>query len=133
MKKRNTKAALRRKVTKPSNDTALIQECVIYAQSVAAYRDGFKADPDGDMCHASALGEKYMMRTWQAIIKIAATPATTLEGIRAKARIVPVMFESNEHHCLEPRDVNFLKSFADEVEKFLQSPVAEPTPTVPAR
>ena len=116
------KTASRRKATKPPNDTRLINECVIYAQSVAAFRDGFKADPAGDSCHAAALGDRHTNRAQQLLTKITATPATTPEGLCSKARIVAVVFQDYQDSCLQSdgAESEFLKSFAVEVEKFLQ-------------
>jgi hypothetical protein len=135
MKKRNAKATSRRKATKTENDTALIRECVIYAQSIAAHRAGFRADPDPDCCHAEALGNPHFSRAHQALTKIAGIPTTTPQELRSKARIVPVLFEDNQDGRLNSIGVDFLTSFANEVEKFLEKfeSVAEATPTVPAR
>jgi hypothetical protein len=106
--------------TKPAKDTALIRECVIYAQSIAAFHDGFDADPDGNNCHATALGDRYENRAWQALTKITVTPARTPEGLCSKARIVAVVFRDNCGNCFADTEAEFLKSFAIEVKNFLQ-------------
>ena len=107
------------KARKPS-DAALINECVIYAQSIAALHSGFKADPDGNSEHAAKLGDKFSNRAWQALTKIASTPAATPEGLCSKARIVALVFQDNEGGCLEADAAGFLKAFAAEVKQFLQ-------------
>jgi hypothetical protein len=71
------------KVAKPKahSDTALVRECVIYAQHIAAYHNGFKADPDGNNATAAPLGSRHETWAYAALAKIAATPATTAEGL----------------------------------------------------
>jgi hypothetical protein len=111
----------RRKAMRAPNDTRLIKECVIYAQSIAAFHDGFKVDSDGNNCHAAALGERHTNRARQALTKITAMPATTPEGLCSKARVMRVVFDDNlDGGCLPEADTQFLKSFAVEVKNFLQ-------------
>jgi hypothetical protein len=127
---RKHKAAPRRKATKLPNDKRLINECVIYAQSIAAFHDGFKVDSDGDNCHAAALGERHRKRAWQALTKITVTPATTPEGLCSKAQVVRVVFEDNrDGSALSEADKEFLQSFAVEVKNFLQ-PICDGTVTL---
>jgi hypothetical protein len=113
-------AAPRRNATKPPNENALIRLCVVYTQSIGAYDNGFKADSDGDYEHAAALGNRHYNRAWQSLTKIAATPATTPEGLCSKARILPVMLKHNGGGSIESVDESFLISFSADVEKFLR-------------
>lgn len=123
--KRTTKKTAPRKIKRPS-DTALIRECIVYAQSVAAFHKDFKADPDGSSDQAAAMGDRYNNRASQALTKIANTPAATPEGLCSKARIVEIVFEDNEGGCLEADACDFLKSFGAEVKAFLQ-PICDGT------
>ena len=119
MKKHKAKAASRRKATKPPNDKALINHCVTYAQSIAADHAGYRADPDGGNEHAETLGKRHFNRAFQALTRIAATPATTPAGLCSKVRIVPILFEDSR--CsIRTHEVEFLKSLASELEAFLQ-------------
>jgi hypothetical protein len=93
---------------------------VICAQSIAAFHNGFRADPGGSSDTAAALGDRHVNRARQALTKIAATPATTPKGLCSKARIVPVVFKDNQDGCLLPADEAFLISFGADVHKFLQ-------------
>ena len=119
-KAKNIRRSKKRIATKPASDTALIRECVIYAQSVAAMHKGFRADPGGSSEIAATLGHKHTSRAWQALTKIAATPATTPLGLCSKARIVAIVFEDADGQCGEEDQIAFLKSFGDEVKNFLQ-------------
>lgn len=116
--------APRRKATKRPNDTALINECVTYAQSVAAHRAGFDADSDGDNKHAERLGDRHSKRAHQALMKITNTPATTAEGLCSMARIAEFVFQDNEGGCFRQEAVAFLQSFSIEVKNFLR-PICE--------
>jgi hypothetical protein len=97
-------------------NTALIRECVIYAQSIAAHDAGFNVDPDGNMIHAAPLGDYHIDRAHQALVKISRIPVTTAEGLQAKARIV---------RALEKHEEAFLLSFAADVKAFLEPTIDE--------
>jgi hypothetical protein len=114
------KAAPRRKATKPPNDTPLIKECVVYAQSVAAAVAGFEADPDGNNKHAAQLSDRHNNRASQALTKIATMTASTPEGLQSKARILPMVIDDS---CgsMEDADEAFYRSFAADVKKFLET------------
>ena len=71
------------------SEKALINECVIYAQSIAAARFGYHADPDGGCKHAEELVGTYETRAGQALTKITVMTASTPAGLEAKARIMP--------------------------------------------
>jgi hypothetical protein len=103
---------------------ALIRECVVFAQSIAAYEAGFKADPDGNNAHAAALGNHHLARARQALVKLSHTPATTAEGLQAKARIVSVVIDE-AHQSIERHEEAFLLSFAADVKAFLGPTINE--------
>ena len=108
----------------PKKDFALIRECVIYAQAVAAQSAGFAADPTGNNDHASALADIHFERAKAALVKIARTPATTVEGLQAKARIASVVIDDSEG-SIEAEEEAFFRSFAAEVKEFLADAVQE--------
>jgi hypothetical protein len=121
----------RAKAAKPrttirSSDKALINECVTYVQSVAAFRSGFEADPDGDYKSAETLGKPHEARARKALMKITATAATTPEGLQAKAMIVPFVFQDGGGACGEKDQSAFLQSFGENVKKFLR-PIVDGT------
>jgi hypothetical protein len=101
-------------------ETALIRECVIYAQSVAAWAGGFDADPDGDSAHAAPLGKSHFARAEQALAKISRTPAMTAEGLQAKARIVPAIMKAAAGCVMDKEEGAFLSSFGADVKAFLE-------------
>lgn len=105
---------------KITSDRALINECVIYAQSIAALHQGFTADPNGDSAHASHLGEKHGDRARLALARLAATPSYSPDSLCAKARIVPMVFQDHPHGALEVDAADFIRGFAAEVKRFLQ-------------
>jgi len=97
----------------------LIDECVIYAQAVGAFEAGFIADPDRNTDHAARLGQMHDDRAFAALEKIAAMPAKTADSLEAKARIVPLIFQSD---CvLDEREQACILSFAADTKAFLQT------------
>ena len=121
MTKRKRKPAKR---PAEKQDFALIRDCVIYAQSVAAQSAGFAADPTGNNDHASALADIYFERAKAALVKIARTQATTAEGLQAKARIASVVVDDSEG-SIDAEEQAFFRSFAVEVKEFLADAVHE--------
>ena len=104
--------------TRGNSDKRLIEECVSYAQSVAAFAAGFDADPDGNNVYAEKIGG-HDKRAAEAIEKIAGIAAKTTKGLQAKARIVPMVLKDSEGN-LRYRGQNFVLSFAADVKAFLQ-------------
>lgn len=102
------------------NDTPLIRECVVYAQSIAAFQNGFKADPDGNVKYAEPLCSRHSVRAMHAVTKIAATSAATPVGLCSKARVVAMLVRDNEDGCFEANELKLLEAFGLEVMKFLE-------------
>ena len=108
--RRHRRARLRRRIA----DEMLIRQCVIYAQSIAAYRAGFTTDPDSDSRHATALGEPYATRAKVALARIASTPAVSVESLQAKARIVPIVL-SGRYGSISDEEQGFILSLANDI------------------
>ena len=98
-------------------DVLLINECVVYAQEIAAYHAGFLADPNDDM-HAAVLGSPHERRAKQALAKIATIKASTPAGLDAKARILPMVIHDSSG-SVESADEVFYRTFAADVRAFL--------------
>ena len=116
--KRKPATKAKRGAGKAPIDEHLINECVVYAQGVAAFHAGFGADPDGWSKHAEGLGNPHYDRARQALRKIATMKARTPAGLDAKARIIPVVLDDSEG-SLEDADEAFYRSFAADVRAFL--------------
>jgi hypothetical protein len=106
-------------------DTALIRECVIFAQSVAAWHAGFDADPDGDNVHAESLGDHHDDRAKQALKKITRMSARTPEEVQAKAKIVPFVNLRLAGCVWDELEQAFVVSFGADVKTFLEPIVNE--------
>lgn len=122
--KANAKAKAKAKKT-PLRDASLIRECVAYAQSLAAFNAGFKADPDGSMKYASKSGDYYSRRAEEALNKMSQMKAQTPEGLQAKARIVSDIIGSVQYEGFDGSSAAFLRIFGVEVKNFLQPIVEE--------
>jgi hypothetical protein len=119
------RASKKRGATKSVSDASLIRECVAYAQSIAAFNAGFKADPDGSMKYASKAGDYYSRRAEDALNKMSQMKARTPEGLQAKARIISDIIGSVQYEGFDGSSAAFLRIFGVEVKNFLQSIVEE--------
>jgi hypothetical protein len=105
---------------KPS-DKRLIEQCVIYAQSVAAFAAGCEVDCDDPEV------DRHGDRAMAALKRIAKIPARTAEGLRAKAHILPIVIKDCEG-CLNDEDKKFSLSLSADVKAFLQTIIDEDRP-----
>jgi hypothetical protein len=96
----------------------IIEECLIYAQSIAAYDAGFYVDPTDDFdyagCGDSQLGRHHFRNAKRALIKLVAlgenVPALIWDELFAEARVVRLL--QNTEAKRNP--------FAQEVSQYLQ-------------
>lgn len=112
------------------SDAALIRDCVIYAQAVAAFAGGFEVDPDGDNQTAASLGARHSHRARRALANITVMPAATPQGLSAKARVAMVVLSDNAT-SMEVDAFRFLEVFATEANRFLR-PICEGRVTLEA-
>jgi hypothetical protein len=101
-----------------ADNAAVIRLAVEYAQAVAAWHGGFKADPDGDSTTAAKAG-KHLEQADLALQKLAARPATSAEALDAKARVAPIALDHEGGSLSDPAD-KFFRSFAADVCAFLK-------------
>lgn len=100
-------------------DHKLIRECIRYAQAVGAFEAGFKADPTGDSEFAGPAGNDYIASYNASLKVIARLSATTMEGVAAKSRIVPLVIQAAAR-SLDAADAAFFLSLAADVDKILE-------------
>jgi hypothetical protein len=117
-KRKPATKAKRKSAKAAASDERLIGECVIYAQEIAAFDAGFKADPDGSSKNAAGLGDRRYQRAQQALTKIATMKARTPTGLDAKARIFPLVIQDCAG-SLQDADEAFCRSLAADVRAFL--------------
>jgi hypothetical protein len=104
----------------PSGQDRLIADCVEYARMIAAFNAGFSVDPTGNNDFAGSKNyHRTLGRACDLLASIARRPATTVMALQAKARVVHWIMEDGASHSPEERDIDFLISFASDVEKFL--------------
>jgi hypothetical protein len=97
-------------------DDALIRTCIAYAQNVSAVEAGMNADPTDNTYESMA--KKYSLQANISLRKLANLPATTPEGLDAKARIVPMVIHDAMGLLDEPEQL-FFASLAADVRKIL--------------
>jgi len=113
-----------RKASKPSGDAIIIDTAIAYAQAVAAFHNGFKADPDGDMKNAAKLGKQQERIASVALAKLAIIAANSAEALDAKARLLPMILD-DDAGGLEENSEAFYRAFAADVRRFLEPIVHE--------
>jgi hypothetical protein len=101
------------------SEAQLIEACVNVAACLAAYHSGFTADPDGNNKTAARTGSKFMSMRKQELRRIIATPATTAQGLSAKARIAGALIE-DDLASLSADSHEFILGFAADVKAFTQ-------------
>jgi hypothetical protein len=125
----------RAKPTAPRVDTAttqhseIIKQCTIYAQSMGAYRAGFKSDTTGNWDYAGAGtgGARFLFKARKALCKLIAlsTECTghvaplTREELLAKASVMDMIVNNQEE--TEPDEIEgpYMRFFVAEVQTYL--------------
>jgi hypothetical protein len=110
--------------------SAIITQCVVYAQSTAAYHAGFKVDHTGDSYHAGcqALGKEYMHKADRAVVRLLALSPSFPSGkpmnreeLFAKAGVLGIMADPGGTFNPDPMEQAFVRFFAREVEDYLRA------------
>jgi hypothetical protein len=110
--------------------SAIITQCVVYAQSMAAYHAGFKVDHTGDSQHAGcqALGKEYMHNADRAVVRLLALSPSfpnrkpmKREELFAKAGVLGIMADPGGTFNPDPMEQAFVRFFAQEVEDYLRA------------
>jgi hypothetical protein len=113
-----------------SKKSAIITQCVVYAQSMAAYHAGFKVDHTGDSDHAGcqALGKEYMHKADRAVVRLLALSPSFPSGkpmnreeLFAKAGVLGIMADPGGTFNPDPMEQAFVRFFAREVEDYLRA------------
>jgi hypothetical protein len=122
------KTAPKKPVPKKS---AIITQCVVYAQSIVAYHAGFKVDHTGDSDHAGCqgLGGDYMHNADRAVTRlIGLSPAFTegkpplsREELFAKAGVLGIMADPGGTFNPDQNEQAFVRFFVAEVEQYLRA------------
>src|SRR5258705_11311392 len=111
--------------------SAIITQCVVYAQSMAAYHAGFRVDHTDDADHAGcqALGKEYMGNADRAVARLIALspafkegkPSLSRDELFAKAGVLGIMADPGGILNPEPNEQAFVRLFAAEVEDYLRA------------
>ena len=108
---------------KRGKDDTLIALCVEYAQNVAAIDAGFAADPDGNSKFAEG-GRNFWKQAMHALESIGRISATTVQGLSAKARIVPAVIKEGDG-IMEDASSTFFLSLARDVRAFVEPAISK--------
>ena len=112
-----------------ASKSVIIEQCVIYLQSVAAYSAGCEADGyNCDIAGAGApLGKEQLEAADRALNKLVGLSASrssktplSIPEIRAKAAVCEGMMKFNGPNVLETAHILFLQGFAHEVRVYFK-------------
>ena len=119
--------AAKKKLKAPANPerSKIIEQCVIYVQSIAAYDAGFAVDHTGDSDYAGKGGQmRNAKRAMSKLIALSshlkggATPLTAIE-LHAKAGVLAAMYGLRKDEQPDPIEQTYIRFFAGEVSDFL--------------
>ena len=124
------------KKKKPTNEScrsAIIEQCVIYVQCLAAYDAGLSVDSTGDSEYAG--NGRQISKAKRAMTKLiglgphareGASPLSVLE-LHAKAAVLAKMYGLRNHEDLDQIEQAYVRFFAGEVSDFLAANHAVPS------
>jgi hypothetical protein len=125
-KKRKSKAATAKR-------SEIVEQCVVYAQSIAAYQAGFKIDPTGDFdyagCGKGQGGRRPFRQADRALFRLVALssaypgerPLLSREEMRAKAGVLSIIGTQP----LEKIEGAYIRFFAIELDDYFREAIED--------
>lgn len=101
-------------------DARLIENCIAYAQCISSINAAFAADPDPNCETSNRTCDTMSKQARKLLAEIATTPATTHQGLQAKARIAVMAAKDNSGFDSQNEVFEFFSLFAKEVKEQLQ-------------
>jgi hypothetical protein len=92
---------------------SLIEHCVDYAVHMRGALAGFDADPT-DSEFAAATDDIFRSRARKHLVLATKAKACTIDGLRAKAALIPIIIESGGGRLEEP-EAKFLQALANDI------------------
>jgi hypothetical protein len=110
----------------PPERSAIIKQCIIYFQSMAAYNAGFEADPTADSDVAGAgdgtLGGIALRKAERALLKLASiSAAPSIVEIKAKINVLEGIFQFERGNNLPDEAGEYIKHFAAELREYFKN------------
>jgi hypothetical protein len=102
-----------REARKTHPNRTLIENCVDYAVHMQGALAGFDVDPT-DSEYASATDSIFRARARRHLVSATRIKACTIDGLRAKAALIPIIIASAAG-CLEEPEAKFLQSLATDI------------------
>jgi hypothetical protein len=105
-------------------DEQLKQACVTYIQHQAAWERGLNKNPAPEIDYAERTCLKFYSKALKALEIVVSTPATTIDGLRAKASLHEVV-RVNEEMSSTEIDIRYFDSLARDVLAVVKSGEAD--------
>jgi hypothetical protein len=137
---KGARVAAKKKKEKPAVEkttprSEIIEQCVIYAQSIAAFQAGFKVDGTGDFDYAGSgkgqCGRRPVRQAERALLRLVALSSVnvgeklpTLEELSAKAGILSIIgMRTDEFTHPEKIEGAYIRLFAGELEGYFKKTI----------
>jgi hypothetical protein len=124
MAKKKTKA------TEPTSArrSEIIEQCTVYAQSMAAYKAGFYTDPTGDFDYAGSgdrqLGAKHVEKARRTLLRLIAISEEkrplSADELFALTRVLTLLQETDARTNPQKEESDYVEMFAKNVARFLK-------------
>lgn len=94
------------------DDKELIAAMLRYGAAIGTALTTYKLEPGGNCDRSGRIADRAFRRAHSEIALAAALPAQTMEGLSAKARAVPFIFQDDEGGSLSTLHEDYLTSLA---------------------
>jgi hypothetical protein len=118
----------KKKTVEPARPSEIIRQCTIYAQSSAACKAGYYADPTGNFDYAGTgrgqMGSAYYDKAKRSLEKLVALSREkrpiTADELFAEARVMNLLLKTEARTNPEPEESDFVQRFAKDVAHYLE-------------
>jgi hypothetical protein len=129
--------AKKKKLKPAAQCSEIIEQCVIYAQSVAAFQAGFKVDSTSDFDHAGSgkgqRGRRPVRQAKRALLRLIALSSVnkgdkvrSREEMLAKAGLLSIIgSQTNEFRSPEKFEGAYIRLFANEIEGYFKQAIED--------
>lgn len=107
-----------------ADDKALIAAMIQYGTAIGSALTIYKLEPGGDCDRSGPIAARAFRRAHVCLWRAAQMPAQTMEGLSAKARAVPFIFQDEDGGVLSEIHEAFILSFAGDAQRLAEQVIA---------
>jgi hypothetical protein len=95
-----------------------------YGAAIGTALTTCKLEPGGNCDRSGPIAERAFDRAYGHLARAVTLPAQTMEGLSAKARAVPFIFQDNDGGALNDVHEAFIRSLADDAKRLAEQAIA---------